>query len=345
MSSPSPGVDEKDAPGAGPSVPVTEARTLVILNPSAGGGRVRALAQRLARVVATHPNAARTPVRLLMPDSVQQACLAVARLPPGSRVLVVGGDGSINRLLPELLRSNHELGIVPAGSGNDAARALGLRRMGPEAALHHALSAPARRVDLGLAHLVGPGRVASDAAVPFLSSLTAGFDAAVGHRAMQGPGWLRGMPRYLVATLRELAVLRNRSLRVQVEGRTLHDGPLLFASTLNTATYAGGMPCVPHARLHDGQLDLLLAGPFGRTGTLFMLPLLLMGRHLGHPGVRCSAATDIELVSTEPVPIAADGEYLGEHSRVRIQVLPAALSVVHGADENGSPRDVDAAIL
>ena len=78
------------------------------------------------------------------------------------------------------------------------------------------------------------------------------------------------------------------------------------------AAVAGGMPAVPHARNDDGVLNLLLAGAFGRAGTLWVLPLLLAGRHLGHPKVRTRAFRKMVIASTEPVPLAADGEYLGE---------------------------------
>ncbi len=165
--------------------------------------------------------------------------------------------------------------------------------------------------------------------MPFLSSLTAGFDSAVGLRAINGPRWLRGLPRYLLATFAELAALRNWSLQVTADGELIHDGPALFASTLNTPTFAGGMPAVPQARNDDGALDLLLAGAFGRAGTLRVLPLLLAGRHLGQPNVRTRAFRRMVISSPELVPLAADGEYLGEAKKITVNVRPGALRVVH----------------
>ena len=300
--------------------------TLILLNPHAGGGRAGRLYAPLAKALADIPRGDGVAApHFTLTDSEATALACIDALPAASRVVVVGGDGTLNRLLPALLRGGHTLGLVPAGSGNDTARALGLRGMACDAALRLALSGDATPIDAGEAVFELPqGRQI----VPFLSSLTAGFDSAVGLRAINGPRWLRGLPRYLLATFGELAALRNWPLQVMTDGELIHNGPALFASSLNTPTFAGGMPAVPHARNDDGVLNLLLAGPFGRPGTLLMLPLLLAGRHLGHPKVRTRAFREMVIGSPEPVPLAADGEYLGEARHITVNVRPGALRVV-----------------
>ena len=309
--------------------------SLVLLNPHAGGGRaarlhapLRAALQRLADT-GSDP----APQLVVAPDLVATLA-ALDALPGGSRVVLVGGDGTVNRLLPALLRGGHSLALVPAGSGNDTARALGVAGLPLEQALQLALTQPSTPMDVGEAVFAPestvnavPGAVPS-AQVPFVSSLTAGFDSSVGLRALNGPRWLRGLPRYLVATLREWVALRQWPLRVLADGQLLHDGPLLFASTLNTPTYASGMPVVPHAQTADGRLDVLLTGPFGRVGTLAMLPLLLAGWHLRCPKVQACAFTRLELASPHAVPLAADGEFIGCARQVCVTVRPGALPVV-----------------
>ena len=118
----------------------------------------------------------------------------------------------------------------------------------------------ASRVDIGLAEFEvdesGHPKVDS---VPFISSLTTGFDSSVGLRAINGPKWLRGLPRYLLATVRELVNFRTWRMDVTVDGDARAFRRALFASTLNTRTFGAGMPAVPHARVDDGRLNLLLA--------------------------------------------------------------------------------------
>ena len=305
--------------------------TLVLLNPAAAGGRAAALAAPMRDWLAAHAPG----VPLFESDSVERARATLRCLPARTRVVLVGGDGTLHQMLPVLLTHRHRLAVVPVGSGNDLARALGLHRMAWPQALGLALSGAARRIDTGLC-------VADGVAVPFMSSLAAGFDAAVARRAQAGPGWLRGQPRYAWATLRELAALRRWTVQLTLDGGAAQARTLLFASTLNTPTYGAGMPAVPGASLDDGRLDLLLAGRFGRLGVLRMLPRLMAGRHLGDPRVEVAGFESLRLRAVPALPLAADGEPLPEAERIEIRVRAASLSVVTGlpADpDNPGPDD------
>lgn len=290
---------------------------LVLLNPQARGGRARRLEPLLRDALAKHAAQA----EVAAPGSVTDALALLQAQPRGSRIVLVGGDGTLHQMLPALLARELELGLIPAGSGDDSARAFGLHGWPWAKALAHALSAPATAIDVGEVSTARETR-------PFVSSLGVGFDAAVAQRALQGPAWLRGMPRYLLATLREVAHLRRFRLRVSLDGQPLHDGESLFASTLNTPSYGGGMLAAPRAALDDGRLDLLLVGRFDRIGTLLMLPRLLVGRHLGHPEVQYRGFTRLCIEADAALPLAADGESMAAASRVELRVLPRALKVV-----------------
>lgn len=297
------------------------APALVLLNPRAAGGRALALREPLTRWLAAHA----PDVPCLATEGIEAARATIRQQPRGSRIVLVGGDGTAHQMLPALVEHACELALVPLGSGNDGARALGVARLDWDAALALALRAPATAMDLGRCS-------ANGRTTWFASSLTAGFDSAVGDRAIRGPARLRGLPRYLWATLGELAALRHWPMTITLDGRVLHEGPVLFASALNTPSYGSGMPVVPQARIDDGRLDLLLAGPFSRTGTALMLPRMLAGRHIGHPLVRIEPFTMLEIRSPVDVPLAGDGEPAGTARAWQITVQPGALSVVRCID-------------
>jgi diacylglycerol kinase family enzyme len=295
---------------------------LVLLNPHAQGGRAAHRIPALRAWLAAHaPDA-----QLEAPEALEDSLALLQLLPEGSRVVVVGGDGTLNCWLPTLLAKRLTVGLVPMGSGNDNARAWRVHGLTWTQALKLALQGPAQAIDTGLTHwrdLQGQTHE-----TPFLSSLTAGFDSAVGLRALKGPSWLRGLPRYLWATLHELIHLRHWDLTLHSDGQLKHQGPCLFVSSLNTPSFGSGMPAVPHAQLADGQLDALLAGSFGRVGTLLMLPRLLIGQHLGHPRIASWPYRQLDIDCAQGVPLAADGEYLGEAKQVRIHCQAANLQVV-----------------
>jgi diacylglycerol kinase (ATP) len=295
----------------------------VLLNPHAAGGRAAALEAPLRAWLAQNAPRASFQTR----DTPVQARLLIDSLPRGSRVVVVGGDGTFNQLLSSLLAGEHTAALVPFGSGNDTARALGVHGLPWQVALQQGLTASASHVDVGWAEFVLEGAMSS-LRVPFISSLTTGFDSSVGLRAINGPKWLRGLPRYLLATLRELANLRTWDLQVKLDDQLVHTGAALFASTLNTRSFGGGMPAVPQALIDDGQLNLLLAKNVGLSETLLLLPRLLVGKHLSHPKVHTQTFKQMQIESKTLIPLAADGEYLGQARSITLTVQAAALSVV-----------------
>ncbi len=294
---------------------------LILINPFAAGGRARQLVSPLQSWCRERPPHNEQP-QIIVPESVDKALEVLSLLPPQTRVVIVGGDGTLNQMLPGLVRGAHSVGLVPYGSGNDCARAWGLHRMSWQQALTYALEGPHSAIDIG--------RVVLDqnATFYFHSSLAVGFDASVGNRALAGPQFLRGLPRYLLATLRELFYLKNWPLRVLVDGQLVHDGQSLLASSLNTPSYGGGMPAVPHATLDDGELNLLIGGTFNRLQTLLMLPRLLVGKHLGHPRIQCHAFSSATLQCAALLPVAADGETLGFAHRIDVECLSKLLQVV-----------------
>ena len=294
---------------------------LILVNPHAAGGRAKKLFPQLeaqCQPYLSHFDH----FKMVMPESVEDGLLLLKQTPTNTRIVIVGGDGTLNQMLPALMHSAFEIGLVPYGSGNDCARAWGLHRMTWPDALKFALFEKAQKIDLGRVELAA-GKVHY-----FHSSLAIGFDASVGNRALAGPKFLRGLPRYLLATLRELNQLRNWEMQICIDGAMAHQGTTLLASTLNTPTYGGGMPAVPLALIDDGQLNLLMASQFNRFQTLLMLPRLLMGLHLSHTRIKTEAFSKATINSSQALPIAADGESLGYDHQINIEVLPSALNVI-----------------
>ena len=306
-----------------PDVPKQrEPQTVLLLNANAAGGR----AATYKRLIETYTaQLARRPMLFVSRDA-QTACRLVDALPAGSRVIVFGGDGSINQLLPSLLAGDHTLGVVPVGSGNDTARALGVDRMKWHAALDHALQSAPERIDLGEASYTNARGFTQSKL--FISSFCVGFDAATAQQAQLLPNWLGGMPRYTLATLIMLSTLDSYDLRVSIDGQAIHAGPVLLASALNSATYGGGMQIAPSAQINDGALDLMMAERMSLLRVLTLLPRMLLGRHLGEPGVIHQCFGEMLIHSQQALPMAADGEYLGEALQAKVRIKPAQLSVL-----------------
>jgi diacylglycerol kinase (ATP) len=294
------------------------AETVVLVNPNARGGRNRRAIKRVADIVSKTVSSA----RVVETQSAAHADQTLRELPRGSKVIVAGGDGTVNSVLPAVIERDHVLGVLPLGSGNDAARALGTYGGDVRETLVRFLTSDSiRRVDVGRAEFNGKSKY-------FLVALNAGFDASIAARALNGPTWLRGLPRYLIATLRELVAIRHWNIDISLDDESNFSGDALFASALNAPTFGSGMPAVPHARIDDGTLNLLLASRFTRGGALIMLPRLLRGTHLSDARISTRSFSTMKLTSETPIPLAADGEFLGETQASAIHLKAQLIQVI-----------------
>jgi diacylglycerol kinase (ATP) len=243
-------------------------------------------------------------------------------------LVVVGGDGLVHLGANVVADTDLPLGIVAAGTGNDVARALGLPRGDVAAAVdavERALLVGPRAVDA-----VRVGSPAHTAREWYLGALSCGIDAAVNARA-NALSWPRGSARYVRALVPELRAFEPYGYRL-----TTDDGVWESAGTVvvvaNGPWIGGGIRIAPDARLDDGLLDVVVAGPFTRSGVVRIFPGMYRGRHVHHPQVQVLRSTR---VLVEPAPhlggpppeAHADGERIGPLPLVA-EVHPRAVRVL-----------------
>ncbi|MCP2306654.1 diacylglycerol kinase family protein [Actinokineospora globicatena] len=233
-------------------------------------------------------------------------------------VIVLGGDGSAHQGVQFCAENDVALAVIPAGTGNDLARALGLPGEPVPAAevVAKALTdGTRRRIDLGRL----------DGGPWFASVLCAGFDSAVNERVNR-MRWPHGRRRYDLAIVAELAALRHRPLVVDTGDERLELDATMVAIG-NTAFYGGGIPVCPGADPADGLLEVTVVGAASRVDLLRILPTLRTGDHVRHPFVRTLRARRAELGPDNGWVSYADGERLGPLP-VAVDCVPGALTVV-----------------
>ncbi|BCW46200.1 YegS/Rv2252/BmrU family lipid kinase [Arthrobacter sp. StoSoilB5] len=235
-------------------------------------------------------------------------------------LVVVGGDGMVHLGVNALAGLDVPLGIVPAGTGNDVARLLGLPLMDTQAACDHLLAAMesgGRRIDAGRVTIGGRSTY-------FAGALSAGFDAAVNERANSWR-WPRGRSRYNLAMLRELGSFRRIEYTVTADGEQWRQ-PALLISVANGQSIGGGMRITPDALPDDGWLDLFVVKPLSRLRFLAVFPKVFAGKHIGHPAVEIRRVRRVRLAA-EGVVAYADGERVGSLP-LEVEVIPGCLRVL-----------------
>ncbi|HEY4021335.1 MAG TPA: YegS/Rv2252/BmrU family lipid kinase [Pseudonocardiaceae bacterium] len=269
----------------------------LLVSPAAGRG----VAARIAGTVAQRLRDSVDRLDTLVADSAAgSAALAKDAVAAGADVLVVlGGDGLAHTAVQACAGSPTALAVIPAGTGNDLARALATPADPLAATL---LTADALRV--GHTRRIDLGRVAGGAW--FATVLCAGFDSAVSER-VNTLRWPAGPRRYDLAIVTELTKLKAKPLVVETDDATLRLDATMV-SVGNSRFYGGGIPICPDAELDDGLFDVTVVGATHRRDLLRILPRLRTGRHIDHPSVTTLRTRSVRLSGLNHWVAYADGE-------------------------------------
>ncbi len=299
---------------------MTPVHVTLLVNPAARGGAHTRAAPAAAERLRAH--GIRTTI-ISGGSAAESTDLLRTALELGTdAVVVAGGDGTVHLAIQELAGSGIPLGIIPAGTGNDMAAAVGLRELDVAAAADTIAAGHTRRIDLA--------RVTrADGTTEYFGSvLASGFDSRVNDRA-NAMRWPRGGSRYNIALLMEFLTLRGIPYEVEftrgdgvVQRLT---GDLVMATIGNGGTYGGGIPICPDADPSDGLLDLTIVRPAGRMRLLRLLPRVYKGTHASVPEVSMYRVRSARLASPG-VTAYADGDPIGALPLV-VDVVPGALSL------------------
>jgi len=295
--------------------------TVVLVNPRAGSGRAAVVWERVRGGVGGRD------VRVVLagdPESAARQLDEALVDGPVERLIAVGGDGTLhlaaNRLVDDGLAERVALGMVPAGTGSDLARTLGVPRS-PAAALARALEVAPRPIDLL--------RVEADAAGRswrrvVLNVASVGISGSVAERVNAKP--VKRATVYLTGALAAIATYRPFHGSVTVDGEPFHDGGIYLLAVANGPSFGKGMRVAPEAEVDDGLADVVIIDAMPRWRVPLRLPRLYLGNLLASPAVRHRRGRHVRLASTDPLPVTEiDGETAPLRSPITVTLLPGAL--------------------
>ena len=295
-------------------------RTCLICNPTAGRG---AAGKKLARIIDCFAAVGVTDILYTRAPRDEERVTRAALDLQCRTIVVVGGDGTCSGVANALVASGAEcaLAVVPAGTGNDFAKSLGVRNM-PVAQI-------AQLVVVGSRTPIDVGRVDGRY---FINSCGFGFDASV-LEATQRVSFLKGDALYIYAALKQL--LSYRGFPVTVNG-TADDttNELLMVTVSNGQFLGGAFHIAPEASVLDGALDICLVRDANVLQRVRLFASAFRGTHGRLPSVRAFQTPRISLVFASPPAIELDGELRQAKSReVTIECVSRRLNVIaaHGA--------------
>jgi YegS/Rv2252/BmrU family lipid kinase len=282
----------------------------LLVNPSSAGGKSLKLLPRVEAAL----DARRAVFRVEKTRSLEHGAeLALRAIELGELPVVVSGDGLLGAVGGAMAGSDSPLGLIPAGRGNDLARALGIPDE-PEAAVEVVLAGESRRIDVGEAN----GK-------RFLGIASVGFDSEC-NRLANETHWLRGNSVYVYSMVRTLIGWHSArfTLALGEESKRISG---YFVAVANNSVYGGGMYIAPDAELDDGEFDVVSIGEGGKLQFLWGLKDVLKGNHLSKDSVDVFRTPRLELDASRPFPVYADGDHLTDLP-VSLRVLPHSLSIL-----------------
>ncbi len=237
------------------------------------------------------------------------------------QVVLAGGDGSVHLLVATMhargeLSPDDAVGLLPLGTGNDLARALGIP-LDPEAAAAALLTGRTRPLDL----------IIDDAGGVVVNVVHLGIGAQAAEQATALKDTI-GKAAYAVGSA--VAGVREGgwALRVEVDGAVVHDGePVLMVGICNGRTIGGGAEIAPDAEPDDGLLDVVVATSTGPLARLGFGVAMRTGDHVDRDDVQTFQGRQVS-VSGEAFPANADGELRDPVDRRTWRVQPNAWALV-----------------
>ncbi|PSL44499.1 diacylglycerol kinase [Salsuginibacillus halophilus] len=255
----------------------------------------------------------------------REGCARTAALKAGEAgydvVVAAGGDGTIfevvNGLAP--LKERPRLGIIPMGTTNDLARALGLKKHSLEEMCDVLTEGHTTPVDIGQ---VGEQYFINIAAGGSLTELT--YDTPSRLKTMLGH------LAYYAKGVEKLRSLKPQHVEIEYDGKYF-EGDVMMFLIANTNSIGGFEKLCPNASYNDGMFDMIIVKKmslpeFVRVGTQ-----ALQGEHIYHEKVKYVQANRVKIAVSGDMELNLDGEYGG--------MLPAEFVNLHQHFEMLAPKD------
>jgi diacylglycerol kinase (ATP) len=299
------------------------AKTLFIVN--ANAGRVRPTWSKLEPMLGLWADDFTVVMTKYAEDVLDY--LAQSRVDGVERVISIGGDGTNYAIVNTLMAfckkyPEYEItyGSIPAGTGRDFARGVGLPLDTFKAAEYVLTQATPRLIDIGHCRFEGKS-------LYFLNASNVGIANDVVQRVERSgkQPW-----SFLVSVLGSLAQYRPEAAVVELDGKVWFEGNIYVAAVANGRSVGQGILIAPNAQVDDGCFDVIVGEQMPMLELMQLFPKLYSGTHIGHPRVKEGRAKHVRITSPkqQTIGLDLDGEPEKGAAEIVYEILPAALRML-----------------
>ncbi len=257
-------------------------------------------------------------------DAAKAARIAVER--HFDFIIAAGGDGTINEVVNGIAGLEHRppIGILPMGTSNDFARALGIPKDW-ESACDIIAAQYSRPMDIGELLLDGGAKRC------FLNNVGAGVITELSYEVPSKLKTVLGQMAYYVKGLEKLTKLAPMHIHLTMDD-VMYDGDVMLFLLANSGCVAGLELLYPNSSYDDGYFDVMIVEKMLPPEFVFLATTSLRGEHVNHPRVKFFRTRKLTARSDDLLQLNVDGE-LGGTSPFEVSIMPNHIRVI--VDEHG----------
>lgn len=298
-------------------------KTLFIVNPNAGRVRQtwKELKPRLGEWVDDF-----TVVMTHFPEDVTE-CLAQSSVTDTEQIISIGGDGTNKFMINALMQHRQEhpehqllFGSIPAGTGRDFARGVGLPLDTIQAAEYILTQAKPKLIDIGLAKFANEEHY-------FLNVSNVGIANDVAQRVERTSKrpWA-----FLWSVVSALARYQPEHVKIELDGEFWYEGNIYVIGVANGKYTGQGILIAPDAVVDDGYFDVVVAEQMPTLELMRVFPSIYSGTHITHPKVKVKRAKHVHITSPtgHKIGLDLDGEPSDGASVMSYEIIPQAIQIL-----------------
>ena len=226
-------------------------------------------------------------------------------------IVAVGGDGTVNECIKEIVNTNVALAVLPCGSGNGFAYNLGMKKKVLDA-IKQLNFAEIKKIDTATLNLI-----------PFVNISGVGFDAHIAHLFSKTK--IRGFSSYIKLVLKEVLAYKANTYILKTNTKELKFNAF-FIAFANSVQYGNDIKISPLSKLNDGKTDIVIVKKFPKWKIPYFIYLMYKGKIHENKYVEIIREKRAEITHYSK-PIHIDGEPYSDNNNIKIETHPNSLKI------------------
>jgi len=269
---------------------------LIILNPVSGNGESLKLKEKILEYF----EEAKISYDLIITNYIAEAEKVARETDENkySEIIIVGGDGTIVEVINGIIGKNINIGIIPAGTGNDFNRSVN-KNMKFDAIMKAIVKGDSISADIGKVNDKF-----------FLNVTGFGIDSYILQNLVKIKKIIKGSFAYTVSTFYTLLKYKNKHVKISIDNETF-ERDIMLVSICNGKYFGGGMKISPDSEVNDGEFELFIVNKMSKLKFMIVFWKVFKGTHLSVNEVEIFKAKSIQIESDVDIPINVDGNLYG----------------------------------